>query len=82
MRGRSFPWALFAVAFATAISHRGLHRAQMAISDGFSLKCAHNAELRARRQKSESIATLAEVFGITQQRIGWILDDRWSRDAC
>jgi Mor family transcriptional regulator len=37
---------------------------------------ARNAEIRARHQKGESIATLAEVFGITEQRIWQILNDR------
>jgi Mor family transcriptional regulator len=76
MRGRSFPQVLFAVAFAISISYRGLGFPQSPVSDGTSPKCARNAEIRARHQKGESIATLAEVFGITEQRIWQILNDR------
>jgi Mor family transcriptional regulator len=76
MRGRSFPQVLFAVSFAMAISYRGLILPQAPVSNGTLPKCARNAEIRARYQKGESIATLAEVFGITEQRIWQILNDR------
>ena len=76
IRGRSFPQVLFAVAFATAISYRGLILPQTPVSDGTSPKCKRNAEIRARHHQGESIATLAEVFGITEQRIWQILNDR------
>jgi Mor family transcriptional regulator len=67
---------LFSVAFAMAISYRGLELPQSPVSDGTSLKCKRNAEIRARHEKGESITTLAEVFGITQQRVWQILNDR------
>jgi hypothetical protein len=67
---------LFAVAFAMAISYRGLEHPQSPISDGTSPKCKRNAEIRARHQKGESIATLAEVFGISEQRIWQILNHK------
>ena len=76
MRGRSFPQILFAVAFAISISYRGLHLPQSPVSDGTSPKCARNADIRARHKKGESIARLAEVFGITEQRIWQIVNDR------
>jgi Mor family transcriptional regulator len=76
MRGRSFPQVLFAMSFAMAISYRGMLLPQSSVSNGPSPKCARNAEIRARHQKGESIATLAEIFGITEQRIWQILNDR------
>ena len=76
MRGRSFPQVLFAMSFAMAISYRGMILPQSPVSDGPSPKCARNAEIRARHQKGESIATLAEVFGITEQRVWQILHSR------
>jgi Mor family transcriptional regulator len=76
LQGRSFPQVLFAVAFAMAISYRGLELPRFPVSDATSPKCKRNAEIRARHQKGESIATLAEVFGISEQRIWQILNDR------
>ena len=76
IRGRSFPQVLFAVAFAMAISYRGLELPQSPVSDGTLPKCKRNAEIRARHQQGESIAMLAEIFGITEQRIWQILNDR------
>jgi hypothetical protein len=76
LRGRSFPQVLFAVAFAMAISYRGMILPQSPVSSSPSPKCKRNAEIRARHRKGESIATLAEVFGITQQRVWQILNDR------
>jgi Mor family transcriptional regulator len=64
------------VAFATAISYRGLILPQSPVSDGTSPKCARNAQIRDRHEKGESIAALAEVFGITGQRVWQILHDR------
>jgi Mor family transcriptional regulator len=67
---------LFAVAFAMAISYRGMILPQSPVSDGTSPKCARNAEIRARHQKGESMAALAEVFGIAEQRIWQIIHRR------
>ncbi len=64
------------MSFAMAISYRGLILPQSPASDGISPKCARNAEIRARHQKGESISTLAEGYGITEQRIWQILNDR------
>jgi hypothetical protein len=76
MRGRSFPQVLFAVAFAMAISYHDRLLPQSPVSDGPVRKSARNAEIRARHKKGESMATLAEVFGITEQRVWQILNDR------
>jgi Mor family transcriptional regulator len=59
-----------------AISYRGINLPRSPVSDGTTPKCARNAEIRARHEKGESIATLAEVFGITEQRIWQILNER------
>ncbi|MBI5957939.1 MAG: helix-turn-helix domain-containing protein [Chloroflexi bacterium] len=64
------------MAFAMAISYRGLTLPQSPVSDGTLPKCKHNAEIRARHEKGESISTLAEAFGITEQRIWQILNER------
>jgi Mor family transcriptional regulator len=74
--GRLFPQVSFAVSFAMAISCRGLILPQSPVSDGTSPKCARNAQIRTRHEKGESIATLAEVFGITEQRVWQILNGR------
>lgn len=76
IQGRSFPQVLFAVSFAMAISYRGLIFPRSPVSDGTLPKCKRNAEIRERHQKGESIATLAAVFGITEQRVWQILNDR------
>ncbi len=76
IQGRSFPQVLFAVSFAMAISYRGLILPQFPVSDGTLPKCKRNAEIRARHQQGESIATLAGVYGISEQRIWQILNDR------
>jgi Mor family transcriptional regulator len=76
IQGRSFPQVLFAVSFAMAISYRGLILPQSPVSNGTLPKCARNAEIRARHEKGESISTLAEAFGITEQRIWQILNER------
>jgi hypothetical protein len=39
-------------------------------------KRIRSAEIRTRHKRGDSIATLAEVFGITQQRVWQILNDR------
>ena len=75
LQGRSFPQVLFAMAFAISISYRGLILPQLPIS-GASAKYVRNAEIRARHEKGELIATLSELFGITEQRIWQILNDR------
>jgi hypothetical protein len=56
------------------LKYRGLILPQSPVSDGTSPKCACNAQIRARHEKGESIATQAEVFGITGQRLWQILN--------
>jgi Mor family transcriptional regulator len=63
------------VAFAMAISYRCLERPQFPVSDSTSPKCARNAKIRARHKRGESIATLAEVFGVTEQRVWQVLNE-------
>ena len=75
MRGRSFPQVLFAMAFAISIAYRGQSLPPSPVS-GTSPKCARNAEIRAHHKKGESIATLSQAFGITEQRIWQILHER------
>jgi len=72
----SFPKLLFAMVFATAISYYGQVLPQTPISNSTPAKCARNAEIRARYKRGESRATLAEVFGITEQRIHQIIRGR------
>jgi Mor family transcriptional regulator len=67
---------LLAVAFAMAISYHDRLLPQSPVSDGPFRKGGRNAEIRARHKKGESIATLAKVFGITQQRVWQILNNR------
>jgi len=43
------------------------------VSDGTPKKRERNADIRARHQHSESVATLAEVFGSSEQRVPQIL---------
>jgi len=62
--------------FATAISYYGQVLPQTPVSNSTSAKCARNAEIRARYKLGESRATLAEVFGISEQRVWQILNDR------
>ena len=64
------------MAFAISISYRGLELPQSPVSDGTLPKCKRNAEIRARHKNGESLATLAEIFGISEQRIWQILNDR------
>ena len=52
------------MAFVTTISSRGLEFPQFSVFDGTFPKCGRNAEIRARHEKGESMATLAEVSGI------------------
>ena len=69
----SFPKLLFAMVFATAISYYGQVLPQTPISNSTPAKCARNAKIRARHKRGESGATLAEVFGISVQRVHQIL---------
>ncbi len=69
----SFPKLLSAMVFATAISYYGQILPQMPISNSTSAKCACNAEIRVRHKRGESGVTLAEVFGISEQRVWQIV---------
>jgi hypothetical protein len=69
----SFPRAVFAMAFAVSIAYYGRFLPTAPVSDGTPKKCGRNAEIRARHQQGESVATLADVFGISEQRVSQIL---------
>lgn len=62
--------------FATAISYYGQKLPQTPISNSTPAKCARNAEIRARYKRGESRATLAEVFGVSEQRVWQIVQGR------
>jgi hypothetical protein len=72
-KATSFPRALFAMVFAVSIAYYGRFLPSSPVSDGTPKKCDHNAEIRERHQQGESVATLAEVFGISEQRVSQIL---------
>ena len=76
LNATSFPKVLFAVAFAVSISYRGLELPQSPVSNGILTKCERNAAIRQRHQQGESYSTLANVFGISEQRIHQIVHDR------
>ena len=59
--------------FATAISYYGQILPQTPISNSTPAKCARNVEIRARYKRGESGAILAEVFGISEQRVFQII---------
>jgi Mor family transcriptional regulator len=64
---------LYAMAFAVSIAYYGRFLPTSPVSDGTPKKCDRNAEIRARHQQGESVATLAGVFGISEQRVSQIL---------
>jgi Mor family transcriptional regulator len=72
-KATSFPRALFAMAFAVSIAYYGRVLPTVPVSDGTPRKCDRNADIRARHQQGESVATLADVFGISEQRVSQIL---------
>ena len=61
------------MAFAISIVYYGRLLPTSPVSDGTPKKRARNAEIRARHQQGESTATLADVFGISEQRVSQIL---------
>jgi len=64
---------LFAMAFAASIAYYGRSLPTSPISNGTPKKYDRNAKIRTRHQQGESVATLAEVFGISEQRVSQIL---------
>ncbi len=73
IQGRSFPQVLFAMAFAASIAYYGRSLPTSPVSDGTPKKYDRNAKIRTRHQQGESVATLANVFGISKQRVSQIL---------
>jgi DNA invertase Pin-like site-specific DNA recombinase len=61
------------MAFAISIAYYGRLLPTSPVSDGTPKKCERNADIRARHQQGESVAILAEVFGISKQRVSQIL---------
>jgi Mor family transcriptional regulator len=61
------------MAFAVSIAYYGRVLPTVPVSDGTPRKCDRNADIRARHQQGESVATLADVFGISEQRVSQIL---------
>jgi len=59
-----------------AVSYYGQTLPQTPISNSTPAKCARNAEIRARYKRGESGANLAEVFGITEQRVWQVVQGR------
>ena len=72
----SFPKALWAMVFATAINYYGQVVPLAPISNSTPAKYVRNAEIRARHKRGESRATLAQVFGISEQRVWQIVQGR------
>jgi len=72
----SFPKALWAMVFAMAINYYGQVVPLAPISNSTPAKYTRNAEIRARHKRGESKVTLAEVFGISEQRVWQIVQGR------
>jgi Mor family transcriptional regulator len=64
------------MAFAISIAYYGRFLPTSPVSNGTPKKCDRNADIRARHQQGETVATLAEVFGISEQRVSQILRGR------
>jgi hypothetical protein len=66
----------FAVTFAIAIADQGGILPLRPATDGTLAKCARNEEIRTRHAEGERIGYLAEVFGISQQRVSQIVQGK------
>ena len=75
-KATSFPKAWWAMALAVSIAYYGRLLPTTPVSDGTPKKGERNADIRARHQQGESVATLADVFGISEQRVSQILRGR------
>ena len=58
---------------AISIAYYGRALPTSPVSNGTPKKGDRNAEIRARYQQGETVATLATVFGISEQRVAQIL---------
>jgi len=72
----SFPKALWAMVFAMAINYYSQVLPPTPLSNSTPAMYARNAEIRARHKRGESRATLAEVFGISEQRVWQIVQGK------
>jgi Mor family transcriptional regulator len=61
------------MAFAISIAYYGRFLPTAPVSDGTPKKWDRNAEIRTRHQQGGSVAALAEVFGISEQRVSQIV---------
>jgi Mor family transcriptional regulator len=64
------------MAFAISIAYYGRLLPTAPVSNGTPKKGDRNADIRARHQQGESVATQAEIFGISEQRVWQILRGR------
>jgi len=69
----SFPKIRYAMVLAIRIAYYGLPRPTSPVSNGTPTKCERNAEIRRRHQNGEALPSLAETFGISEQRIAQIV---------
>ena len=72
-KATSFPKAWYAMVFAISIAYYGRSLPRSPVSNGTPKKYDRNAKIRTRHQQGGSIATLADVFGISEQRVSQIL---------
>jgi len=56
--------------------YAGILLPQKPVSHHTPAKCERNEEIRLRHKQGETMATLAEVFGLTEQRVWQIVHDR------
>ena len=61
------------MAFAISIAYYGRFLPTSPVSNGTPKKCDRNADIRARHLQGVSVATLADDFGISEQRVSQIL---------
>lgn len=69
----TFPKSLWAMVFAMVINYYGKVVPLAPISNSTPAKYTRNAEIRTRYKRGEVRATLAQVFGIPEQRVWQIV---------
>jgi len=72
----SFPKIPFAVTFATANAYRGRMLSLYPATNGTVAKRTRNGEKRTRHAQGESLSRLAEVFGVSAQRVSQIVQGK------
>jgi len=76
LRTTSFPKVLFAVMFAIEVVYQGRTLPPRAVTGGTAAKCTRNEEIRSRHAEGERVCRLAEVFGISEQRVSQIVQGK------